>query len=349
METWWLLLVAASLAVLAVGVVLVLRRRRASDAGTPPASKPSVGPRERLRHGLLATRRQLEAILSGTVGAAETVFPSLEEALVSADVGVRTSSELVERVRRKLSGPANPSEVRRLLREEIEALLAASPPGESIDRPHVVLVTGVNGVGKTTTIGKLAASYVAAGKRVLLVAGDTFRAAAADQLRVWAERTGSELVAQEQGANPSAVVFDGIKAARARDVDVVLVDTAGRLHTSSNLMEELRKLRRLIARELPGAPHETLLVLDATTGQNAVAQARTFAEALEVTGLVLTKLDGTARGGVAIAVVSETKLPLRYIGIGEGVEDLRPFDASQFAAALLDPGEEESSDPARNP
>jgi fused signal recognition particle receptor len=216
-------------------------------------------------------------------------------------------------------------------------------------RPHVVLVTGVNGVGKTTTIGKLAASYVAAGKRVLLVAGDTFRAAATEQLRVWAERTGAELVAQEQGANPSAVVFDGIKAARARDVDVVLVDTAGRLHTRSNLMEELRKLRRVIAREIPGAPHETLLVLDATTGQNAVAQARTFAEALDVTGLVLTKLDGTARGGVAIAVANETKLPLRYIGIGEGVDDLRPFDAPQFAAALLDSAETESRDPAGNP
>ena len=320
-----------------------------AGVGTRPSAKPTLGPRERLRQGLLATRRQLEMILSGASGAADAVFPSLEEALVSADVGVRTSSELVERVRRKLSGLAAPCEVRRLLREEIEALLAATPPCASSDRPHVVLVTGVNGVGKTTTIGKLAASYVAAGKRVLLVAGDTFRAAAADQLRVWAERTGSELVAQEQGANPSAVVFDGIKAARARDVDVVLVDTAGRLHTRSNLMEELCKVRRLIAREMPGAPHETLLVLDATTGQNAVAQARTFAGALEVTGLVLTKLDGTARGGVAIAVVSETKLPLRYIGIGEGVDDLRPFDASQFAAALLDPGEKESDDAARNP
>jgi fused signal recognition particle receptor len=232
--------------------------------------------------------------------------------------------------------------VRHALREEIVALLGQTPVVPSPEeRPRVILVTGVNGVGKTTTIGKLAAREASAGRRVLLVAGDTFRAAAADQLRVWAERTGSELIAQEQGANPSAVVFDGIKAARARDVDVVLIDTAGRLHTRTNLMEELRKLRRLIAREMPGAPHETLLVLDATTGQNAVAQARTFSEALEVTGLVLTKLDGTARGGVVIAVANETKVPLRFIGVGEGVDDLRPFDASQFAAALLDEGENE--------
>lgn len=338
MEAWWILLVAASVALLAA-IGLVVRRRRASATGTLPAAAPSRSPRERLRQGLLGTRRQLEAILSGSGGAADTVLNGLEEALVSADVGVRTSSELTERVRRKLAGQASSADIRRLLRDEIESLLTAAPPPAPSERPHVVLVTGVNGVGKTTTIGKLAASYMTAGKRVLLVAGDTFRAAATEQLRVWAERTGAELVAQEQGANPSAVVFDGIKAARARDVDVVLVDTAGRLHTRSNLMEELRKLRRVIAREIPGAPHETLLVLDATTGQNAVAQARTFAEALEVTGLVLTKLDGTARGGVAIAVTNETKLPLRYIGIGEAVEDLRPFDAPQFVSALLDSAE----------
>src|SRR6185295_2996971 len=231
METWWILLLAASLAVLAAAVVFVLRRRRGSRAGALRGKAPSLGPRERLRQGLLSTRRQLDAIISATRESADSVFPGLEEALVSADVGVRTSSELVERVRRKLGGPEDAGQVRRLLREEIEGVLAAPPPGEIHDRPHGVLVTGVNGVGKTTTIGKLAASYVAAGKRVLLVAGDTFRAAAADQLRVWAERTGSELVAQEQGANPSAVVFDGIKAASARNVDVVLVDTAGRMHT----------------------------------------------------------------------------------------------------------------------
>jgi len=341
METWELLLAAAGSVVLVLALVaLIVRRRRPRRAAVAPAV-PAIGPRQRLRNGLLATRRQLAAILSGGV-APDSVFPTLEEALVAADVGVRTATELVERVSQKLAASTDGPAVRRALRDEIVALLDRPAPVESADRPHVILMTGVNGVGKTTTIGKLAAQHTAAGRRVLLVAGDTFRAAAGDQLRVWAERTGSELVAQEQGANPSAVVFDGIKAARARDVDVVLIDTAGRLHTRTNLMEELRKVRRLIAREMPGAPHETLLVLDATTGQNAVSQARTFAEALEVTGLVLTKLDGTARGGVAIAVVSETKLPLRYIGVGEGVDDLRPFDASQFAAALLDDGESES-------
>jgi fused signal recognition particle receptor len=348
METWEILLAAAGAAGAALTTALVVLRRRAPRPKDAAPSAPAIGPRERLRNGLLATRRQLSGILSGGVSG-ERVFPTLEEALIAADVGVRTASELVERVRRTLGASADGAAVRRALREEIATLLTHPAPVEPQSRPHVILVTGVNGVGKTTTIGKLAAQHAAAGRRVLLVAGDTFRAAAGDQLRIWAERTGSELVGQEQGANPSAVVFDGIKAARARDVDVVLIDTAGRLHTRTNLMDELRKVRRLIAREMPGAPHETLLVLDATTGQNAVAQARTFAEALEVTGLVLTKLDGTARGGVAIAVVNETKLPLRYIGVGEGVDDLRPFDASQFAAALLDEGESESSGYSQNP
>jgi fused signal recognition particle receptor len=201
----------------------------------------------------------------------------------------------------------------------------------------VILVLGVNGVGKTTTIGKLAALHRAAGRKVLMVAGDTFRAAAGEQLAVWAERTGAELVRQAAGANPAAVAFDGMKAAVARDADVVLVDTAGRLHTRANLMEELRKIERVIAREIPGAPHETLLVLDATTGQNGIAQARTFAEALSVTGVVLTKLDGTARGGVALAVRTEVGVPIRWIGVGEQVDDLRPFDPGEFAGALLEP------------
>jgi fused signal recognition particle receptor len=200
-------------------------------------------------------------------------------------------------------------------------------------------VTGVNGVGKTTTVGKLAARHAAAGRRVLVVAADTFRAAAIDQLAVWAERAGAEIVRQGPGSDPSAVVFDGMKAAMARDVDVVLVDTAGRLHTRSNLMDELRKVRRVVARELPGAPHETLLVIDATTGQNALAQARTFTEAVQVTGIVLTKLDGTTKGGVALALRRELDVPLRWIGVGEAAEDLRPFEASAFVDALFDAGE----------
>jgi fused signal recognition particle receptor len=202
-------------------------------------------------------------------------------------------------------------------------------------RPWVVLVTGVNGVGKTTTIGKLAALHAAEGRTVLVVAADTFRAAAMEQLAVWAQRTGSDIVRHGQGADPSAVVFDGLRAARARGIDVVLVDTAGRIHTRTPLMDELGKLRRTIEREVPGAPHEVLLVLDATTGQNALSQARAFVEAAHVTGIVITKLDGTAKGGVVVAVRGELGLPIRFVGIGEGVDDLRPFDAQEFVEGVL--------------
>jgi fused signal recognition particle receptor len=199
----------------------------------------------------------------------------------------------------------------------------------------VVLVSGVNGVGKTTSIGKLAARFIAAGDRVLLVAADTFRAAAIDQLGVWAERVGADLVRHQSGADPAAVAFDGVKAAIARDVDVVIVDTAGRLHTRENLMEELRKVTRVIGKAIPGAPHEVWLVLDATTGQNAIHQAKVFSEALGVTGIVLTKLDGTAKGGAALAVRQELGVPIVWLGVGEGVEDVRPFSAGEFASALI--------------
>jgi len=234
------------------------------------------------------------------------------------------------------------------LRDEIATLLGMEVAPEPSAKPWIVLVTGVNGVGKTSTIGKLAALHRAAGRRVLLVAGDTFRAAAGEQLAVWAERSGAELIRQAAGADPSAVVFDGLKAARARGIDVVLIDTAGRLHTRTNLMDELRKVRRVVAREVPSAPHETLLVLDATTGQNAVSQARTFTEAVGVTGVVLTKLDGTARGGVVIAVRHELNLPVRYVGVGEGIDDLRPFDAAEFVEALFEPEAAAASDATRD-
>jgi fused signal recognition particle receptor len=202
-------------------------------------------------------------------------------------------------------------------------------------KPFVILVVGVNGVGKTTTIAKLAQRFLKAGLQPLLVAGDTFRAAAIDQLQVWADRVGAEVIRQRHGADPAAVAFDGIVAAKARHVDVVLIDTAGRLHTKSNLMDELRKVKRVIGQELPGAPHEVLLVLDATSGQNALAQARQFQEAVGVTGLVLTKLDGTARGGILVAIAEELKIPVRLIGVGEGVEDLQDFNAEAFVAALF--------------
>jgi len=334
MELSWIVVAGAALVPLGFVVAYLRARRR---RGTQVAPRTAAPPIDRLRQGLLATRRRLAAELEAALrrGATEPegALKELEEALVAADVGVRNSAELVARVRTRVGG----ADVRQALREEIEAILGVVEEPTPSTRPWVVLVTGVNGVGKTTTIGKLAARHAAAGRSVLLVAGDTFRAAAIDQLAVWAERTGAELVRQAPGANPSAVVFDGMKAALARAVDVVLIDTAGRLHTRTNLMEELAKVRRVIAREVPGAPHETLLVLDATTGQNAIAQARTFSEALGVTGIILTKLDGTARGGVAIAIREQTGIPIRYVGVGEGTEDLRPFDAHQFVLALLEP------------
>ena len=334
MELSWIVVAGAALVPLGFVVAYLRARRRRGAQVAPRTAAPPI---DRLRQGLLATRRRLAAELEAALrrGATEPegALKELEEALVAADVGVRTSAELVSRVRTRVGG----AEIRQALQEEMEAILGVVEEPTPSARPWVVLVTGVNGVGKTTTIGKLAARHAAAGRSVLLVAGDTFRAAAIDQLAVWAERTGAELVRQAPGANPSAVVFDGMKAALARAVDVVLVDTAGRLHTRTNLMDELRKTQRVIAREVPGAPHETLLVLDATTGQNAIAQARTFTEALGVTGIILTKLDGTARGGVAIAIREQTGLPIRYLGVGEGTEDLRPFEAHQFARALLEP------------
>jgi fused signal recognition particle receptor len=299
-----------------------------------------------LQHGLGATRRRLlerlDAVLGGG-GSTDAVADGLEEVLVAADVGTAMAADLVRGVRRRAGDAAGPDDLRRALRDEVAAALGEEPTALPASSPWVVLVTGVNGVGKTTTIGKLAALHRRAGRRVLMVAADTFRAAAIDQLAVWAERTDAEFVRQGPGANPAAVVFDGMKAATARGIDVVLVDTAGRLHTRANLMDELRKIRRVIEREVPGAPHETLLVLDATTGQNAIAQARTFGEAVGITGVVLTKLDGTARGGVAIGVRRELGVPIRYVGVGEGVDDLRPFSAHEFADALFASGDRDGA------
>jgi fused signal recognition particle receptor len=340
MEPSWFIILAAALVVVVLGAVLVFRRRRSGSRSGGAAIAAPAPAGDRLRRGLVATRQrllgQLDAVLRRAPADVESAYSDLEEALVGADVGVRTAAELVARVRTRVGRGDDAGDVRGALRDEVEAILAAEPAPVPSARPWVVLVLGVNGVGKTTTIGKLAALHAAAGRRVLLVAGDTFRAAAAEQLAVWAERTGADLVRQGAGANPAAVAFDGMKAALARNADVVLIDTAGRLHTRSNLMEELRKVHRVVAREVPAAPHETLLVLDATTGQNAIAQARTFLEAIGVTGVVLTKLDGTARGGVVIGIRKETGVPIRYIGVGEAVDDLRPFDARQFTAALFE-------------
>jgi fused signal recognition particle receptor len=293
-------------------------------------------PRRRLIDALAKTReafrRRLDDVL-GRGGDQERVLEELEEVLVAADVGINASTKILARIRAGAGEQGASLHV--LLRRAIEESLGNGQPTVPTTRPWVILVAGVNGVGKTTSIGKLAHRFQSEGKKVLLVAADTFRAAAIDQLAVWGERVGVDVVRHQSGSDPAAVAFDGVKAAKAREVDVVLVDTAGRLHTKQNLVEELRKVARVVGRELPGAPHEVLLVLDATTGQNALAQARVFTEAIGVTGIVLSKLDGTAKGGAALAVREELGLPIQYVGVGEAIDDLRRFSPGEFAGALL--------------
>jgi fused signal recognition particle receptor len=272
----------------------------------------------------------------------EESLDAMEENLIAADIGVKATQKLMNVLRDQ--SPSGDEELAqemssRLQAAMIELLNGSAPKRKTAPasvRPWIVIFLGVNGVGKTTTIGKLAAQYRAAGKKVLLVAADTFRAAAIEQLDAWAQRVGVDMVKHRPGADPSAVVFDGIQAARSRGADIVLIDTAGRLHTKVHLIEELKKIRRVIAREQPDAPHETLLVLDATTGQNGLQQARVFKEAADISGIVLTKLDGTAKGGVIISIQEELGVPVEYIGVGEDVEDLQPFDAARFVQALFE-------------
>jgi fused signal recognition particle receptor len=272
----------------------------------------------------------------------EASLEQMEETLIAADVGVKASQKLMDALRRQ--SPNGSDDLAQAMTLRLQAAMVQLLQGSSTApklallsvRPWVVIFLGVNGVGKTTTIGKLAAQYRAAGQKVLLVAADTFRAAAIEQLDVWGQRIGVDIVKHRPGADPSAVVFDGIQAAKSRGIDVLLIDTAGRLHTKVHLIEELKKIRRVITREQPDAPHETLLVLDATTGQNGLQQARVFKEAADITGIVLTKLDGTAKGGVIISIQEELGVPVRYIGVGEEVEDLQPFDAETFARALFE-------------
>jgi fused signal recognition particle receptor len=263
---------------------------------------------------------------------AETL-DQVETILFGADLGVRTADELLAAVR----GLGSIEEIHPALEAKARALLEALPSArvEPLEKPHVILVVGVNGSGKTTSIGKLAARYAREGKRVLVAAGDTYRAAAIDQLGIWAERTGAEIVKGEPGGDPASVAFDAMKAARSRDVDVVLVDTAGRLQTDQGLMDELAKIQRVMRKEIASAPHEVLLVLDANTGQNAIRQAQEFKKAVAVTGIVLTKLDGTARGGVVLGIAQEVGLPVRYVGLGESADDLAEFDAAEFVTALF--------------
>ena len=272
----------------------------------------------------------------------ETSLDAMEESLLTADVGVKATQKLMDALRSQ--SPNGNQDLGQEMAARLQAamvdMLQGSAPTPKLAplsvKPWVILFLGVNGVGKTTTIGKLAAQYRGAGKKVLLVAGDTFRAAAVEQLDIWAQRVGVDVVKHKAGSDPSAVVFDGVQAAKSRGVDIVLIDTAGRLHTKVHLVEELKKIRRVIMREQPDAPHETLLVLDATTGQNGLQQARVFKEATDITGIVLTKLDGTAKGGVIIGIQEELGVPVRYIGVGETIEDLQPFDAARFVQALFE-------------
>ena len=307
---------------------------------------------QKLKGGLSKTRESFFGKIQRAVYAKSTidaeVLDHLEEALITSDVGVAATGGIIERIRTRVKEEKyeTSSELLGLLKDEISKLVGANGEENSGGQegkkgsPHVVLVVGVNGAGKTTTVGKLAALYRASGGSVLVGAADTFRAAANEQLEIWAQRAGVEVIQQKGGADPAAVAYDTLNAAMARDADVVIIDTAGRLHTRVNLMEELKKIRRVLEKRLPGCPHEVLLVLDATTGQNGLQQARRFTEAVGVTGLVLTKLDGTAKGGIVFAIRDELHLPVRFVGVGEGLDDLQPFDARAFVEALFQGSDE---------
>jgi fused signal recognition particle receptor len=311
------------------------------EIGEAEAAEPRRGLFRRLRERLSRTRDNLagglDRLFLGRKVVDAELLEELEELLITADLGVETTLFLIGALQEKLKRRelADVERLKAALKQEMVSLLTAPPPPEVSARPWVVLVVGINGVGKTTTIAKLAHQARLRGQSPMLVAADTFRAAAVEQLEIWGERVGAAVIKQKTGSDPAAVVFDGVAAAQARGADLVFIDTAGRLHTKVNLMEELKKIQRTAAKKLPGAPHEVYLVLDATTGQNALSQARLFHEAVGLTGLILTKMDGTAKGGVALGVVHETGVPLRYIGVGEGLEDLRPFDAEAFVEAIL--------------
>lgn len=298
---------------------------------------------DKLKESLSKTRKnfveKIETLVAGRSKIDEEVYEELEEILIQADVGVQTAEELMERLRRTVRERriTDAEQIKPLLQEIVGQILGQGEAEiKSGGPPTVIMVVGVNGVGKTTTIGKLACWFKKRGQKVILAAGDTFRAAAIEQLEIWGQRAGVDVIKHQEGADPAAVAYDALQAARARKADVLIVDTAGRLHTKSNLMDELKKVGRVLARELPGAPHEVLLVLDATTGQNAINQAKIFGEAAGVTGIVLTKLDGTAKGGVVIGIRQVLDIPVKFIGIGEGMEDLRTFDAGEYVRALFE-------------
>lgn len=298
---------------------------------------------QRLRERLHKTREnfaeRVDRIILGKKTIDADLLDDLEEVLITSDLGVKTSQILLQKISDKIKRQElkDPEKLREHLRDEIRDILSvtAAPWQPEAHKPCIIMIIGVNGVGKTTTIGKLAHVMQQSGLKVMLVAADTFRAAAVEQLVLWGEKVGVPVIRQKSGSDPSAVVFDALDAAVSRDMDVVLIDTAGRMHTKVNLMEELKKVQRVIQKKMPEAPHETLLVLDATTGQNAISQVRLFNAEMGLTGLILTKLDGTAKGGIIVAISEELQMPVRFIGIGEGLDDLRPFDAGEFAQALF--------------
>ncbi len=309
------------------------------DQDLQTEDEPSVGYFQRLKQRLSKTRKTFsggfDRIFSQKQKIDDDLLEELEELLITSDIGVQTALTLVEKI--AASKISDTAEIKTLLKTEIFSILAPQAPDNKKPsaQPQVIMVVGVNGTGKTTTIGKLAAHANRAGKKVLIGAADTFRAAAIDQLIIWADRAKADIVKHKEMADPAAVAFDAVEAAKARGADLVLIDTAGRLHTKVNLMEELKKIKRAISKTIPDAPHEVLLVLDATTGQNAISQAELFNDALGVTGLALTKLDGTAKGGIVISICNTLKIPLKYIGIGEQVNDLQEFDATKFVDALI--------------
>ena len=297
---------------------------------------------DKLKQGLFKTKTaivdKVDALFKHFVKVDEDLFDELEELLISADIGVNTTEEILDELRDVVKDKhiKEPGEVKKELFDILRRMIGEHEPLNLSTKPSVILVIGVNGVGKTTSIGKISAELKRQGKKVVVAAADTFRAAAAEQLNVWTDRAGVDIIKQAAGADPASVVYDAISAVKSRNADVLIVDTAGRLHNKKNLMDELAKIDRVIARELPSAAKETLLVLDATTGQNAVYQAKEFKEASKITGLVLTKLDGTAKGGIVISIKKELGIPVKFIGVGEQIDDMKPFDSKEFAGALFE-------------
>lgn len=297
---------------------------------------------DKLKEGLQKTRKsiteKIDQVLVSFGKVDEELFDELEEILITSDIGIETTMRVIEDLKEKVKERKiiDAKDVKGLLKETLKEILEKGGNEMKLNtKPSVIIVIGVNGVGKTTSIGKIANLYKGQGKKVLLAAGDTFRAAAIDQLEVWAQRVGTEIIMQKEGSDPAAVIFDAVQAAKSRKADLLICDTAGRLHTKKNLMEELKKVSRVLDRELPGADIETLLVLDATTGQNAISQAKTFNETSDITGIVLTKLDGTAKGGIVVAIKSELDIPVKLIGVGEQLDDLQKFDPEEFVEALF--------------